>query len=164
MKANNLDRFGRYKGGVPRKNLNKARGNAKQAPGTLFDSNDAFDQDRTPEYTQVDGQRAESFKNFHQDERTARTLKPTWIQLQVDYDYFFPKTYSAGWRFTRYFIGLLFCLPILLEYNIGFFKRYLHEEAQKRHQERLAHKQAEEKKAAEEKQLAEQAAAAQQTG
>lgn len=56
-------------GGVPQKQ-GKIRKNALGEPGTHYIPTDIEDQvDDNPEYDYIDAYKAESFKNFHQDER-----------------------------------------------------------------------------------------------
>lgn len=37
------------------------------------------------DYSYVDAEKAESFKDFHQPERPFRTVKWTWMKAEVDY-------------------------------------------------------------------------------
>ena len=74
----NLDAFGRYRGGVPQKN-SEFRGSARGEIGELHkqaDIDEAF-----PEYSQVTSEVADSFKEFHQDERGARTRRWPWRKM-----------------------------------------------------------------------------------
>lgn len=83
-KQYNIDKFGRYKGGVPRRNTTW-RGTSLGETGTLFSRAHTYDVDKFPEYTAVDMERAESFKNFHQNERIHRTAKRPWYKVEIDY-------------------------------------------------------------------------------
>ena len=75
----NIDEFGRYKGGLPRKstvNSGQNRGGAANRPGLFATRLDIENYaDRFPEYNIVDSEVAESFKNYHQKDRRDRTVK-----------------------------------------------------------------------------------------
>ena len=74
----NIDQFGRYKGGLPNKK-GKHRGGAMGEPGYMAHQTEIEEKmDNHPEYISVTAEKAESFKNFHQDEREARTMKWPW--------------------------------------------------------------------------------------
>jgi hypothetical protein len=68
--------------------------------------------DTRPEYNHITAEKAESFKNFHQDERKARQMKWPWFTFQVDYEYFkltnFRKVYWPG---IQLFIFLFYIIP-----------------------------------------------------
>ena len=78
----NIDIFGRYKGGLPNKKNGLVRGSALMAPGFYHD-NMPMESNDVPDYQSVDAQKAESFKDFHQDEREFRTAKWTWFRARV---------------------------------------------------------------------------------
>lgn len=59
-------------------------------------------------------EKAESFKNFHQDEREARQIKWPWFTFQVDYDFFTFRTFRKHyWPKLQLFILLFYILPTL---------------------------------------------------
>ena len=82
---------------------------------------DAFDQD--PEFNVITAEKAESFKDYHQDERKARTMKWPWFSFQVDYDYFtFRKFRVHYWPKIQLLIFLLYILPTFYYAGDRFLK------------------------------------------
>jgi hypothetical protein len=121
-KQYNLDKFGRYRGGVPRPNSTQ-RGRSLGETGILFASEDKTDVDKFPEYTVVDTETAESFKNFHQDERKHRTAKKTWYTATVDYEFFSLRRLMNRLTWPKYLIMIIFVLPTIVNGMIGIRKR-----------------------------------------
>ncbi len=114
----NIDEFGRYKGGLPSKstvNNGQNRGGAANRPGQLATRLDIENYaDRFPEYNIVDSEVAESFKNYHQKDRRARTIKEPWFTMDVDYDFFTFKTFRLQYfPWIRRIIILIFVIPTL---------------------------------------------------
>ena len=144
----NLDEFGRYRGGLPnRKGFE--RGSAIGEIGTLYHLNDfEYKKDMFPEYTKVDQTTAESFKNFHQDEREYRTMKKTWNTMKVDYNFFtFKNSRAKYWSFWRLFILILILLPPIFRVEILFMKQLgksLGDKRKAEKEEKLRKKQEEE--------------------
>jgi hypothetical protein len=70
--------------------------------------------DPRPEFNTINTEKAESFKDFHQDERKARTMKWPWFSFEVDYGYFtfrpFRKHY---WPKIQLGVLLFYILPVL---------------------------------------------------
>lgn len=68
-------------------------------------------------------EKAESFKDFHQDERVARQMKWPWFSFQVDYDFLtfgiFRKKY---WPKLQFFILVFYIIPTLY-YAITKFQK-----------------------------------------
>lgn len=65
----NIDEFGRYRGGLPNK-TGLLRGKSRSPAGVMHRAVEVEEElDRFPEFHNVTAEKAESFKNFHQDER-----------------------------------------------------------------------------------------------
>ena len=151
----NLDKFGRYRGGLPNPK-GRERGKAEGEIGTIHNYNHfQYDKDSHPEFDQVNASIAESFKNFHQNEREYRTRKKTWMTMEVDYDFFtFKKTRKTYWTFIRFTVFLFVLLPIFARFEASAAKRYGKyqadkEAAEKAERKRKAQEEAEKEKAAE---------------
>ena len=83
-----------------------------------------YEKDMFPEYGRVDGAVAESFKNFHQDEREYRTSKRTWHTMSVDYSFFtFKNTRYNYWRFWRWMFLIFVILPPIARHELSFYKK-----------------------------------------
>lgn len=111
--------------------------------------------DHDPEYSKVDSAKAESFKNFHQDERSNRTAKRTWKTFEIDYDFFSIRRFLDRFTVLKYVIFFTFVVPTLLNYFAGLKKRaafYL-EDLKKKEKEEKARKHAEEKERLEQEKL-----------
>lgn len=81
--------------------------------------------DKSPEFNNITTEKAESFKNFHQDERKARTMKWPWFTSQVDYDYFTFKTFRVKyWPKLQFLIFFFYILPTLYYTGLKFYKEY----------------------------------------
>ena len=118
----NLDQFGRYKGGLPQNKPTNIRGSAMGAPGTMHKTEDFDEQvDLDPEYTRIDQEKKESFQNFHQNEREARTMRWPWYTVEVDYDFFkFTEFRKKIWPPLRFMVFFLFILPTFARF---FYER-----------------------------------------
>lgn len=46
--------------------------------------------------------------------------------MEVNYEYFNPVKllHTTIWRFWRAFIFLFFAVPVIIQYHLGFFKRW----------------------------------------
>ena len=76
-----------------------------------------------PEFNIVTAEKAESFKDFHQDERKARNMKWPWFTLQVDYEYFtFRKFRTNYWPKIQLFVLFFYIIPTLY-YTIERFQK-----------------------------------------
>ena len=106
--------MGRFKGGLPNKH-GKLRGVSADETGRMHRPGDIEDALNThPEFNNVTGEKAESFKSFHQDEREARSMKWPWFTFQVDYDYFTFRTFRKHyWPKIQLFVFLFYILPTL---------------------------------------------------
>ena len=81
----------------------------------MYRQNDVEEElDTHPEFNNITQEKAESFKNFHQDERKARTMKWPWFTFQVDYDYFtFRKFRTYYWPKIQFFFLFFYIVPTL---------------------------------------------------
>ena len=87
--------------------------------------------DRFPEFHNVTAEKAESFKNFHQDEREARTMKWPWFSFEVDYDYFqFRRLRRTYWPRLQLLVLFLYVAPTLYYFLESFEKKQLTEGTQ----------------------------------
>jgi hypothetical protein len=110
----NIDQFGRYKGGLPNK-YGELRSTSRAEPGEMHHSRHIEEVlDNWPEFNNVTADKAESFKNFHQDEREARQMKWPWFTFQVDYDFFTLRRFRKGyWPKIQLFILFFYIIPTL---------------------------------------------------
>ena len=112
-----------------------------------------YQKDLFPEYNRVDAAVAESYKNFHQDEREYRTMKKTWNTMKVDYDFFsFKNAAFSSWPYWRLFIIVFLLVPPILRFEGSFWKKVsktLGDEELKHKAERAAKAEKAEKAAAE---------------
>lgn len=115
----NIDEFGRYRGGLPKYKGWTNRGGAEGAPGEFHNPMLSESQD-VPDYQSVNPEIAESFKDFHQDEREYRTAKWTWIRAEVDYDFFSAKRLSRPFVWLRNFL----VVAVIIPYFIGEYIRW----------------------------------------
>lgn len=142
----NIDEFGRYKGGLPNITGNR-RGRSKNVPGTMHQAVQVEEElDRYPEFNVITQEKAESFKNFHQDEREARTLKWPWFSSQVDYDFFTLRNFRKKvWPKLQLIVLLFYIIPSLyytfktlqkrqLQACIFFITQNLRQKYKRRHQ------------------------------
>jgi hypothetical protein len=71
----------------------------------------------------VTAEKAESFKNFHQDEREARQMKWPWFSFQVDYDFFSLRTFRKNyWPKIQFLVLAFYILPTLFYAFLKFQK------------------------------------------
>jgi hypothetical protein len=62
----------------------------------------------------VTAEKAESYKNFHQDEREARTMKWPWFTFEVDYQFFtFRYIRKQVWPKLQLLILFFYIVPTL---------------------------------------------------
>ena len=72
------------------------------------------DLDRRPEFNVITAEKAESFKDFHQDERKARTMKWPWFTFEVDYGYFSFRTFRKKyWPLIQLAVLFFYIVPTL---------------------------------------------------
>ena len=84
--------------------------------------------DRYPEYNVITPEKAESFKNFHQDERKARTMRWPWFTFEVNYEYFtFGKFRRSIWPKFQLFILFFYIIPTLYYTGDKFEKKWARE-------------------------------------
>jgi len=67
-----------------------------------------------PDYQSVDAGLADSFKNFHQNEREYRTARWVWIRAEIDYNYFSLKRVGRPIAWLRNFILLFWIAPYFI--------------------------------------------------
>jgi hypothetical protein len=71
----------------------------------------------------VTAEKAESFKNFHQDEREARTMKWPWFSSEVDYGFFTLRHFRKKiWPKLQLVVLLFYIIPTLY-YTFETFER-----------------------------------------
>lgn len=71
----------------------------------------------------VDTETAESFKNYHQDERIHRTAKKIWYTASVDYEFFTLRRLMNRLTWPKYLIMIIFVLPTIVNGMVGIRKR-----------------------------------------
>mmetsp|Transcript_22704 Transcript_22704/g.19725 ORF Transcript_22704/g.19725 Transcript_22704/m.19725 type:complete len:309 (+) Transcript_22704:25-951(+) len=117
----NVDKFGRYKGGVPKKARSNARGAALMGPGEFHDEiihnakNDPF-----PSEQFVTENDARAFKYWQSEDRHLYRRRWSWFQAKVDYTFFDFKDYRMIYRYMRNIALLFLAFPFLFD----IFRRY----------------------------------------
>lgn len=94
--------------------------------GTTFRQSDIeAELDHAPEFNNITKEKAESFKDFHQDERNARTMKWPWFSFEVDYEYFTFKTFRTKyWSKIQLLLLFFYILPSFYFGGEQLYKEY----------------------------------------
>ena len=127
------------------------RGQSLGKTGEMYHPSELQNEDTYPDHPEVNEATAESFKNFHQDERESRTMKRPWTSLEVDYDFFSPAGKFRNLGALQFFVALFVLVPTIFEYAMHLEKKKganeLREKREAKHAAELARLAEEQKKA-----------------